>query len=142
MEDAAPEPVTDPDAWAAPLWPTLRPLAIPGVIVAIVSVLGVQIPSWALYGVGGVFVIVILPRIWGDPEPLLAIAALYLPLNQMFVVPLAPGLNGTNALEALLIISAIRQGRGSRIPSRRWMRLGPQRPGWSPRTPWCPCSRW
>ncbi len=112
MEDAAPEPVTDPDAWAAPLWPTLRPLAIPGVIVAIVSVLGVQIPSWALYGVGGVFVIVILPRIWGDPEPLLAIAALYLPLNQMFVVPLAPGLNGTNALEALLIISAIRQGRG------------------------------
>src|SRR3954466_14123206 len=132
LEDAPPETDTtpgktdtDPDAWGgAPLRSTLKLLAVPGVLFALIIVLGIPLPTWALYGIGGLFAIVLLPRMWrgpgllpalavvlpprrgGERELLLALVMVYLPLNKMFVVPIAPGVNATNILFALLIVSA------------------------------------
>jgi putative inorganic carbon (HCO3(-)) transporter len=111
--DTTPEKAdTDPDAWGgAPLRSTLKLLAVPGVLFALIIVLGIPLPTWALYGIGGLFAIVLLPRMWREPELLLAIVIVYLPLNKLFVVPIAPGVNATNILFALLIVSAFREGR-------------------------------
>jgi putative inorganic carbon (HCO3(-)) transporter len=104
------EAAASPDAWGgAPLRSTLKVLAVPGVVVAIVAVLG--LPAWILYLFGAGFGLWLLPRILRDPEPLMAIAIAYLPLSKMYVIPIAPGLNGTNVLLALLIVCWLRQGR-------------------------------
>src|SRR5688572_2662981 len=104
------EAAASPDAWGgAPLRSTLKVLAVPGVVVAIVAVLG--LPAWILYLFGAGFGLWLLPRILRDPEPLMAIAIAYLPLSKMYVIPMAPGLNGTNVLLALLIVCWLRQGR-------------------------------
>ena len=113
---AADEAAADPDAWGgAPLRSTLKLLAVPGVLVALVSV-GVPIPTWLLYIVFGIFGLAVMPRLLRDPEPIMAIAIIYLPLSKMFVVPVAPGLNGTNIVFVLLVYSWFRHGSGEAAP--------------------------
>ena len=106
--DAAPNPNT----WAGePLKATLKLMAVPGVL-GVFILLGGGLPSWLLYGVAGVFGLAVLPRLLRDPEPVMAIAIAYLPLNKMFAVPIAPGVNATNVVEALLLYHWVRAGRG------------------------------
>jgi hypothetical protein len=107
-----PAPPSDDEWGGAPLRSTLKLLLVPGVLLGIVTVLGISLPSWLLMVVGGGFGLALLPRLMRDPEPLLAIAIVYLPLSKMFVVPVGPGLNGTNILLFLLLIAYFRQGRG------------------------------
>jgi O-antigen ligase len=71
---------------------------------------GVNLPGFVLYAIGGVFGVALVIHTMHDPEWLLAIAIIYLPLNMMFVVPVAPGLNGTNAVLLLLLFAWFRQG--------------------------------
>jgi len=61
----------------------------------------------------GIFGVAVAPRLLRDPEPVMAIAILYLPLNKIFAVPIAPGVNGTNIVEALLLFHWLRAGRGA-----------------------------
>ena len=56
------ETAASPDVWGgAPLRSTLKTLAVPGVVVAIVAVLG--LPAWILYILGAGFGLLLLPRI-------------------------------------------------------------------------------
>ncbi len=104
------------ESWAgAPLRSTLAFLALPATLAFAILVLGLRLPSFALYGIAAVIGLVLLSRVFRDPEWLLAAFILYIPLSKLFVVPIAPGLNGTNALLALLLVAwathASRAGR-------------------------------
>ncbi len=88
-----------------PLWSTLKFLAIPGLLAVAITAFGVRLPGIVLYGVAGVVAIALFLHTIRDPEWLLAITAIYLPLNKLFVVPIAPGVNGTNGVLVLLIFA-------------------------------------
>jgi putative inorganic carbon (hco3(-)) transporter len=94
---------------------TLRFLAVPvGFYVLILIFHLNQIPL-VLPIFAAIFGIVLFARSLRDPEPLLAVVILYMPLSKQFVASYAPGLNGTNALLLMLVISwtanASRDGR-------------------------------
>lgn len=72
---------------------------------------GVKLPGWALYGIGGVIGMALFVHTLRDPEWLMASAIIYLPLNMMFVVPIGFGMNATNILLLLLLLSWFRHGR-------------------------------
>jgi putative inorganic carbon (hco3(-)) transporter len=111
-DGAEAEAALDPNTWAgAPLKATLKLMVVPGVL-GVFILLGGGLPTWLLYGVAGVFGLAVLPRLLRDPEPVMAIAIAYLPLNKMFAVPIAPGVNATNVVEALLLYHWFRAGRG------------------------------
>lgn len=115
---AGPEGAEGPDAapaWGAPIRSTLvflLPLAILGV--GILG-FGLRLPGWVLYGTAAVFAVGLTTRVFADPELLVAVFILYVPFSKMFVVPMLPGLNATNGLEALLLLAwAIQAGRAER----------------------------
>jgi putative inorganic carbon (hco3(-)) transporter len=94
------------------LWSTLRFLALPGAVGVAISVFGVKLPGWALYGVGAIVGFrLFFHTLKHDAEWLMAAAIIYLPLNLMFPVPLGPGMNGTNVLMLFLLFCWFRQGR-------------------------------
>ncbi len=82
---------------------TLLFLALPGIFGVIILFFGVKLPSWALYGVAGLIGLRLVMHTFKSPEWLLASFVLYIPLNKMFVIPIAPGINGTNMFLMLLI---------------------------------------
>ena len=93
------------EAWTAPLRSTFAFLAAPAAVAFAVLVLGIPLSGWVLYGVAGVVGLVLLGRMFRDPEWLLAVFVLYVPVMKLFVVPVAPGVNGTNALLGLLLLA-------------------------------------
>jgi O-antigen ligase len=111
MADSLPaRPGAEPESagatWAGPpLRSTIAFLSVPAALGLGILVLDLRLPGPALYAFAGVFGLALLMRTFRDPEWLLAVAVLYIPLNRMFVVPLGPGLNGTNALLALLLLA-------------------------------------
>ena len=95
-----------PGQWAgAALRSTLLFLAVPALLAVTIVLLDVRLPGWALYGIAGVLGIVLVRRAIIGPEWLLGLFIIYIPLNKIFVVPLAPGINGTNALMLLLLFA-------------------------------------
>jgi len=84
---------------------TLRFLLVPAVFLLTVLVLGVKLPGWALYGFAGILGTVLFVHSLRDAEWALASFALYMPLSKIVVIPIAPGINGTNIFILLLIIS-------------------------------------
>lgn len=119
LDPAAPAPdAAGPAAvgWAgAPLRSTLAWLSVPALLAVAILALDLQLPRPVLYAVAGAFGLLLLSRAFRDPELVLAAFVLYIPLKKMFVVPIAPGLNGTNGLEALMLLAwvvrASREGR-------------------------------
>ena len=93
--------------YGQPLKSTLRFLLIPAVFVLITIVFGVKIPGWMLYGFASIFGVIIFIRSLRDAEWALALFLLYMPLSKMVVVPIAPGINGTNMFIVLLAISLL-----------------------------------
>ncbi|MBI5784943.1 MAG: O-antigen ligase family protein [Rhodocyclales bacterium] len=95
---------------------TLRLLMLPALLAAMV-VLGVPLSGGALYAfalIACVPVLLALPR---NPEPLLALFVLYLPLCKSYAIPIAPGINGTNMFEAgLLLALMFSRSRGREAP--------------------------
>ena len=116
-------------AWAGEeLWSTLRFLALPATLGLPVTLFGLKLPGWALYGIGGVIGTALLIHTLRDPEWLMAIVIIYLPLNLMFVVPFGFGMNATNMLLLLLLLSCLRptattSGRTARIPATSLVRV-------------------
>ncbi len=86
---------------------TLLFIAIPGILLAVVIGIGVPIPKWALYGVAGLLGLIMFAKSFSNPEFLIASFILYIPFSKQVVVPIAPGINGTNMLIAMLILSLI-----------------------------------
>jgi O-antigen ligase len=112
--------------WAgAPLRATLMFLAAPAMLAAAIMFLDLRLPSLLLYSFAAIFGLVLVARVFRDPEWLLASCIFYLPLNKTFVVPIAPGINGTNGLLLLLVfawvVHANREtgGRGVALPNAR-----------------------
>jgi O-antigen ligase len=92
--------------WAgAPLRATLMFLAAPAMLGAAITILDLVLPSWMLYSFALLFGLALVARTLRDPEWLLAAFVFYVPLNKMFVVPIAPGINGTNGLLLLLVFA-------------------------------------
>lgn len=91
-------------AWAgAPLWRTLRLLALPAAFVIVLVVLHLRPGTIGLYGFAAIFGVLLLASLRHGPESLLAVLVMYMPLQRLYAVELAPGLNGTNLLEILTI---------------------------------------
>jgi O-antigen ligase len=84
-----------------------------------VVLFGVRLSGAELYGLAFLSVAPILLRYFRDPEPFLALFILYLPLSRAYVVPLAPGINGTNLFElGLLLALILAKVRGDAAPAR------------------------
>lgn len=102
--------------WA---WPALRStllfLAVPATLALGIAIFEWQLPPWLLYGVAGALALVLLSRSISDPEWLFATFIIYIPLNRIYVAPIAPGINGTHALLLLLLVAwvvrSVREGR-------------------------------
>lgn len=110
-----PEP-SDSAVWAgAPLRDTLRLLALPAVFGLSMTLFRLEPGKLGLYGFALLFGVLLLVSLRKGPEAILATAIIYMPLSKMYVARLAPGINGTNALELLLIavwiFTAIKNGR-------------------------------
>jgi len=86
---------------------TILFIAIPGIVLGVVMGLGIPLPKWALYSIAGTLGVVMFSKSFSNPEFLMAAFILYIPLSKQIVIPLAPGINGTNMLIFMLIISLI-----------------------------------
>ena len=84
---------------------TLMLLAIPAVMVVSFLVLKIQMPKPMLYGIAAVLGGLIAFRSLSNPEWLVASFIIYMPFNKEFVIPLLPGLNGTNLFVLMMLIS-------------------------------------
>ncbi|MFK7993637.1 MAG: O-antigen ligase family protein [Granulosicoccus sp.] len=88
------------------LKPVLSFLAIPACLVLVITLTGGHWPSFILYPIAlglGLFVAASTLR---GVELVLAVLLIYLPLSKVFVVPIAPGVNGTNMLLILGFFAA------------------------------------
>lgn len=107
--------------WWRPLVGTGLFLGIPALLILLPRLAGAGTPVAALYLVAGVAGLVLAVRSISDPEWLLATVILYLPLSKTYVAPLAPGINGTNVLELLLLMACafeLRRTALTRDPTR------------------------
>lgn len=129
-----PTPATEPKVQTGPsaepwngaqLKSTMRFLAIPAGLGVLVTVFGAQLPSWLLYTAGAAIAFAVAIRSIKDPEWLVACLLLYLPISRVFVVPIAPGINGTNllfiGLMSLWVLHARRNNEPlmKKLPNRR-----------------------
>ncbi len=105
-----------------PGWPAmegLRPvlafLILPAILVLAITLTGGSWPSSILYPIALVLGLIVAISALHGVELVLACLIIYLPFSKEFVVPLAPGVNGTNMLvllglfAAMLRASALRQ---------------------------------
>ena len=97
-------------------WPefdTLKPvlmfLAIPAFLVLAITVTGGHWPSFILYPIALALGLVVAISAFKGVELVLAVLLIYLPFSKVFVVPIAPGVNGTNMLIMLGFFAAIMQ---------------------------------
>jgi O-antigen ligase len=91
-------------AWAGPaLRSTLLFLAAPAALAVAIAVLDLRLPSAVLYAIAVVLGLVLFVRSLFDPEWLLAVAILYIPLNKVYAILILPGINATNLLAFLLL---------------------------------------
>lgn len=105
--------------WHAPLRSTLLFLAVPALALSPTLAFDARMPPFLLYVVAAAIGLALVWRSASDPEWLLAVVTLYLPFKKLYVAPIAPGINGTNALLMLLVFACIAQAaRGSKASSR------------------------
>lgn len=97
------------------LKPVLAFLILPAILVMAITVTGGNWPSSILYPIAMVLGLIVAISALSGVELVLACLIIYLPFSKVFVVPLAPGVNGTNMLvllglfAAMLRASALRQ---------------------------------
>jgi hypothetical protein len=85
----------------------LRLLLLPAVFGLSVTVLGIRLSGAELYLLALASVLPILLRYIKDPEPFIALFVIYLPLSKAYVIPIAPGINGTNLFELGLLLALV-----------------------------------
>ncbi len=116
-------PVTPPQAeppWWKPLRSTFVFLLVPALIVFVPRLFGSALPVPMLYVLAAACGAIMAVRAISDPELLLAAFILYLPFSRTYAAAIAPGVNGTNVLYALVIVawiaSVVRDKRPFLIP--------------------------
>lgn len=98
------EAQTDALHWAGPpLWSTLRLLLLPAVFLGVLIFSHFNPGTLVLYGFAALFMVLLLLRLRHGPEALLATAIMYLPQAREYGATVAPGVNGTNVIDLLLI---------------------------------------
>lgn len=102
------------------LKPVLMFLALPAILVMTITLTGGNWPSSILYPIAmGLGLIVALSALKGV-ELVLACMIIYLPFSKIFVVPIAPGVNGTNMLVLLGLFAALLQASTLRLKLNDW----------------------
>ncbi len=89
------------------LKPVLTFLAIPAFLVLAITLSGVGWPRSILYPIAIMLGIVVAISAFRGVELVLAILLIYLPFSKIYVIPLAPGINGTNVLILLGMFAAV-----------------------------------
>ena len=93
-----------------PEWAGLRPvllfLLLPGMLAVGVALTGPW-PIWILYGLAALMGLYVFSTAFHSVELVLACFLLYLPFSSTYVIPVAPGVNGTNMLILLGLFAAV-----------------------------------
>lgn len=96
--------------------PVLGFLMIPGLIVIGITLTGGHWPKGILYLMAVIMGSYVFASVFRGVELALAVLLLYLPFSPVYVIPLGPGVNGTNALIGLGILATLMQARDKRVP--------------------------
>ncbi len=108
-----------------PSWSGLQPvvmfLLFPASFALLIIVTGGSWPASVLYPVAAMFGIYIAISAFSGVELTLACLLLYLPFSTTYVVPLAPGLNGTNMLMLMGLFASVMSASKNRQPLINWV---------------------
>lgn len=102
------------------LKPVLGFLAFPALLVLALTVTGGGWPSYILYPIALALGLVVALSALKGVELVLACMIIYLPFSKVFVVPLAPGVNGTNMLVLLGLFAALLRAAAMRESIFKW----------------------
>ncbi len=95
--------------------PALIFFVIPITMILVSIFLGVVIPKPLLYGIALVLGCFLVLRSYYNVDLILAVAILYFPFSRIYVIPLAPGLNGTNIILIILLMAGYFQSQREKI---------------------------
>jgi len=84
---------------------TLIVLAIPAIYIALSAVLHLHPGRLPLYFIALILIILAISRIRQSPDIIVAATIIYIPLSREYPAKLAAGINGTTAIELLLLAS-------------------------------------
>jgi len=108
-----------------PAWEGLRPvllfLLFPGMLAIGVATTGPW-PIWALYGPAALMGLYVFMSAFKTVELVLACFLLYVPFSTTYVIPVAPGVNGTNMLILLGLFASVMAKAGGRSSWLNWPR--------------------
>jgi len=102
--------------------PVVGFLMIPALIVLGITLTGGHWPKAVLYPLAIMMGLYVLMSAFRGVELVLAVLLLYVPFSPVYVIPLAPGVNGTNALIALGLMATLVQSRTHRFSWFNWRR--------------------
>lgn len=108
-----------------PAWEGLRPVIfflIAPALLAIGVVLTGPWPVWLLYGCAAVIGLYVFASAFKTVELVLACFLLYVPFSTTYVVPIAPGVNGTNILILLGLFASVLAKTSGRSSWLNWPR--------------------
>ena len=110
------------DGWPAleGLAPILCFLAVPGLLVLAITVSGTSWPAAILYPIALALGLVVAVSALKGVELVLAVMLIYLPFSKVFVVPIAPGVNGTNMLILLGLFAAVLRSLSKQTKLTQW----------------------
>lgn len=126
----APPPSTRPEWANAQLFETLKYLALPVTVYVLATLLQADVPSIVTYALFATHIPWMLMRLKSNPELVMATTILYIPLCRLYVLPLAPGLNGTNMLLICLLYAWKHSASTNGEPFFRKLPLTPQMKLW------------
>ncbi|MFK7862028.1 MAG: O-antigen ligase family protein [Granulosicoccus sp.] len=89
------------------LKPVLCFLAIPSILVLAITVTGGHWPTSILYAFALVLGVIVAISALHSVELVLSVLLIYLPFSKIFVIPIAPGINGTNMLLILGLFASV-----------------------------------
>lgn len=102
------------------LKPVLMFLSIPAVLVLALTATGGGWPSFILYPIALMLGLIVAISAFKGVELVLACMIIYLPFSKILVVPLAPGVNGTNMLILLGLFAALLRAAEMRKSLANW----------------------
>lgn len=91
-------------------------VSIPGLMLTLSKLTGTPLPKPILYGVAALLGFFLVMRAYYSVELVLAVALVYFPFSKVFVIPIAPGLNGTNVFLLLVLAAGFFKAQRDREP--------------------------
>lgn len=102
------------------LRPVLYFLSVPAVVVFLLTLTGGGWPKPILYSIALALGVVVAISAFKSVELVLACLLIYLPFSKIYVVPLGPGINGTNMLMLLGMFAALLRAMDRRQKLAEW----------------------